>query len=436
MTREGHSILGVPMGPAKSMGTFLRVWRAEWAALTRAQLAIALHAASPRARGVTPRVIRRWEEGQVPGTTAELEALLTVMRRHGLTQFEVEQFRQAVFAACLDRHFSGLFPDDDFVARRDCDDLAEGVWQAEVARPGAASSLALVGRVDELRRAVRTHTRPAAAGTQERRQEAALGHLGVVLACRHFYVGRLGAMDAQCRANADLLELRFGARGLATGPFTVEREGAGDQYLSPLGQRVTGQQASAWRDRRAGAAAMERHLNAALGIGDIGAAMMALGHRLVLLAHAGLSIPATEHLVDEYVRIHQELGRADNFNPYYNGQLFLAHLLAGNLDAAEKQLLPLEAYQDHPQQIAISWYWLAGKLCTRRGQTEQAASFLEKGVRLAQQRGMQHWEQYIGSDLEECRRLAEAKPHRRPWGSNSRARKSRKSGSASGAKTR
>ncbi len=418
------------------MGTFLRVWRAEWAGLTRAQLVIALHAASPKARGVTTRVIRRWEEGQAPGTTAELEALLTVMRRHGLTQSEVEQFRQAVFAACLDRHYSGLFLDDDFASRRDCDGLAAAVWQAEVARPGAASCVALVGWVDELRRALRSHTRPAAAGTQERRQEAALGYLGVMLGCLHGYHGRLAAADAQCRANADLLEERFGVRGLAPRPFTAEWGAPGDYYLSPLGQRVTRQQATAWENPRAGAAAMGTHLNAALSIGDVGAAIMALGARLVLLAHAGLSVPATEHLVDEYVRIHEELKQPVGVNPYYNGQLCWAHLLAGNLDAAEKQLLAFETYRDHPQQIAVNWHRLAGNLCTRRGQTEQAASFLEKGVLLAQQRGMRHWEQYIGRELEECQRLAEAKPHRRPWGTNSRARKARKSGPEPGTRAR
>jgi len=90
------------------MATFLRAWRSERAGLSRAQLAIALHGSSPKAKGVTPRIIREWEAGQPPATTEELEALLTVMRRHGLAEASVERFRQTVLAACLARRYRGL----------------------------------------------------------------------------------------------------------------------------------------------------------------------------------------------------------------------------------------------------------------------------------------------------------------------------------------
>jgi len=90
------------------MATFLRAWRSQRAGLSRAQLATALHAVSPKAKGVTRHIIREWEAGQPPATTEELEALLTVMRRHGLSEASVERFRQTVLAACLARRYRGL----------------------------------------------------------------------------------------------------------------------------------------------------------------------------------------------------------------------------------------------------------------------------------------------------------------------------------------
>ena len=100
------------MRPAQAMGTFLKVWRSEWAGLSRAQLAIAVSAWLTNGKRVKPGVVRWWEDGQPPGSTEELEALLQVMRTHGLTFPEVSQFRTAVFAACLDRQYPGLNCDD------------------------------------------------------------------------------------------------------------------------------------------------------------------------------------------------------------------------------------------------------------------------------------------------------------------------------------
>jgi hypothetical protein len=113
------------MKSAEAMGTFLRTWRSQWAGLSRGQLALAVSARSGKRRPVTAEVVRAWEQGQPPKSTAEFEALLTVMGRKGLTDIEVGQFRRAVFAACLDRHYPELFAAEDFAERPDVDEEAE-----------------------------------------------------------------------------------------------------------------------------------------------------------------------------------------------------------------------------------------------------------------------------------------------------------------------
>ena len=122
------------MGPAQAMGTFLRTWRSEWAGLTRAQLAIALSAATGKGKTIKPGTIREWETGQPPKSTSELESLLQVMRRHGLTIPEVQQFRTAVFAACLDRHHPGLLGQEDLAHSPDVEAAAWAIVQREDAR--------------------------------------------------------------------------------------------------------------------------------------------------------------------------------------------------------------------------------------------------------------------------------------------------------------
>ena len=108
------------MKPAGVMGLFLRTWRTEWVGMTRGQLALALSAR--QGVRVTDSVVRAWETGQPPATTAEFDALLDVMSRHGLTRPEIDDFRRAILAAVCDRQYSDLFPDEDFAYQDDVDD--------------------------------------------------------------------------------------------------------------------------------------------------------------------------------------------------------------------------------------------------------------------------------------------------------------------------
>ncbi len=107
------------------MGTFLRVWRQDWARLTRRQMA---HSVSRRlGRPVEAHLIRAWEEGQPPGNSDELLALERVLESRGITGPELFYFRQTVFAALAARQYHELFEAEDVVHSHDIDVFAEAI---------------------------------------------------------------------------------------------------------------------------------------------------------------------------------------------------------------------------------------------------------------------------------------------------------------------
>lgn len=112
------------MKPSQATGLFLTTWRAEWAHLSRAQLALLVCSQLHKPAAVTAAIVRKWETGQPPKDLEELEALCQVMRRHGLLESEVGHFRDAVFAACLDRHYEGLFVEDVLPPTAEVEELA------------------------------------------------------------------------------------------------------------------------------------------------------------------------------------------------------------------------------------------------------------------------------------------------------------------------
>jgi len=197
------------MNPAPALGTFLKHWRSQWAGLTQAQLAMAVGAASG-GRRITERVVRRWEEGQPPADTEELEGLLVVMRRHGLTEPEIGHVRRAIFAACLDRHYPELFASEEFAELPDVDEEAREECLRVMSGFGAQDIVGLVARQDELARAGRERLTPAGRGTHARRQDAAQAYLGIALAYQHFGRGRSALAAARCDAAADLVTTHFG----------------------------------------------------------------------------------------------------------------------------------------------------------------------------------------------------------------------------------
>ena len=169
------------MKPSDAMGLFLRTWRAEWAGITRQQLGLAL-SAYPDVR-VTDAVVRHWEQGQPPASTAEFDALLDVMSRHGLTRPEIDDVRRAILAAVCDRQYADLFPDEDFAYR---DDVVDVAWrlQGEVSHPRERNVVNLVCRVHELRSAIAEGATSKPGRDRLHEQQVALIWMREALACR------------------------------------------------------------------------------------------------------------------------------------------------------------------------------------------------------------------------------------------------------------
>ena len=177
------------MGPTQAMGAFLRTWRAEWAGLSRAQLALAVSRHCPKRRGVTAAVIRVWEAGQVPVTSAELAALCSVMEQRGLLPLELDDFRQHVFGACVEGQYPELFPGDETIHRPDIDQLARLLYTPGY-MPGGYAVVWLVSVLRELRQAVGAEPPRPCAPAQSQRQQDALCVLLTVTGHWHNRCGR------------------------------------------------------------------------------------------------------------------------------------------------------------------------------------------------------------------------------------------------------
>lgn len=199
------------MNPSRVMGTFIRTWREQWAGLTRAQLALAVSTVGEPRLPVASHVVAAWERGQPPKTTAELTALLQVMRRHGLQEPELAEFRSVALAACAGRQYAELFPEDTL---RDPDLLAAAAAEMyghrtyPQQRGPLPELVALTAAVAEM---VRTGVQ---GGRGQRAQAVALCQLLCTVAHHHWHYGRRAPQAAAAGACAAALYEHFGLAGL------------------------------------------------------------------------------------------------------------------------------------------------------------------------------------------------------------------------------
>ena len=142
------------------MGTFLRTWRAEWAGMSRRQLATVVSGLLNSKKTVSPTIIREWEDGQPPKTTDELEALCQVMGRNRMSGREVGAFRRTVFAACGARQYPGLFA-EGVAEDPQVEAWACAAMQREGADPGSSEVIGLVAHIAEVWKAIRSRARPS-----------------------------------------------------------------------------------------------------------------------------------------------------------------------------------------------------------------------------------------------------------------------------------
>ena len=399
------------MDPARAMGTFLRTWRAEWARLSRAQLAAAVSAQCECRDGkrIAPAVVRKWEQGQPPQTTEELEALTLVMRRHGLSAAALERFRQAIFASCVARQYPGMFGQPGLAERDDVDQVAHLAFQQHWHAPNTADIVALTANVAELEEATREALGCQRNSSRGRKQQVALCTLRAILGEAHALDDRLGPAAAAYRANAQALRVWFGEHGLGW-PLTPLAQRTLEAVVR---SRIGGPDPVSCREQSPAEWALR--LLALHGEAEtrkeprvsLQAFFYALGalreHRHP--AHAACRTKAlavlakAETLADEAAI---EAARQP---------LFYSALAAGDLDEAERHLAAGEHLREGPVPYQCAWHEMVGALALRAVQLSEAQAAFGKGLQAAQSTGgLVHWEAGFRQWLRACERR---KPDRR-----------------------
>lgn len=364
--------------PARAMGTFLRTWRSEWASLSRAQLATSVAAHCSGRHRVTPDVIREWEDGQPPQSTDTLNALLLVMRVHGLSPTEVTQFRDAVFAACAGRRFPELFDDAPFALRTDVDEVAEAIAERPWWPPNPFPNVvALVACLQDLQHAVLAESDVTVGRAQERRQQVALAYLGGLLPRCHCRAGRRAQAAAAHLASAEFLGAYFGRIGLS-GARGVVGEVGFRGYLSVPLERLYGWYAQGHVERPALAAQRLLAMSEeawAQGDSIVGVQALFNAHRF------GEAEPSLYSAYREQAR--QYLVMAEQLLPWvspchWHHELFYAALGDGLLREAEGHLARMDETRG-----SVSWLRAAAHLAHKRGDYDEAMRLSESALALA-----------------------------------------------------
>jgi hypothetical protein len=380
------------MNPSQAMGTFLRVWREEWAGLSREQVAIAVSARAPRAK-VTRYVVRKWEEGQPPHNTAELEALLAVMQRHGITRWEAEDFRQVVLASCASRQYPELFPDESIAYRDDVDEAARGLGGAE------GNVVQLVACLKEVDVAVRGGQRSGVDWRQGRRQQAALGYLGAAIAGVHRRQARPALSGSAAASAADHLAAYFG-RGAVGGSLSV-----GSLRIAEADAKIGAAQVNpgAWTETgRLWVRRLARLEEEARSVGDCELRLWALAMRLTH-AEQMPADEAREALGEGERALHacQETGGEPLRLGMHQG-LFACSVRLALPDRVERHLRGCErlAVVEPMQWAEVCYYWALG--C---GNVQEAQTWGERYLRMAEERRTQEHINYGIRKLAQCEGL-------------------------------
>ena len=382
------------MTSSQAMGTFLRIWRSEWAGLSRAQLAVAVSSSIASGKTVTPRIVRLWEDGQPPDSTEELEALLRVMGRRGLTTAEVTDFREAVFAACVDRQFPGVLHEGGFAERPDVDGAAEGIFYAYAGGVSPVGGIVrLVTSLLPLEQLVLDRPRSAAPGTQERRQEAAFAMLQYCLADRHAQAGRFARARAAFAANSSFLIERLGGRlsMWVSAPRSRVQALAASAYLTRT-EAVLPEiiRVYEWAERR--------------GDGFLASISSCLA---LELANGLLDVPWVRvrlgSVTDRHAEVLEAIANAEWRNNYYLA-VGTGAIRDGRFGDAEANLAYFDHWKDADDYSRIRWRAFVGHLAASRGNPREAIEHWSAVVETERRRGIG----YSCRDFENLIREAEA----------------------------
>lgn len=387
------------MTPSEAMGLFLRTWRAEWARLTRAQLARLLGSELPRRNAITVPVIRQWESGQPPKDLAELDALCAFMRSHGLSALEAHEFRDAVFAACLDRHYPGLLGGDNFAHQPDVDAVAADLFAANWMQSRYAHPVSIVAAIAELQQALGAGG-GGGSRVQTERQRIALAYLVHGLQRHHAQHGRYVLERDTVGPLVPFIARHFGPHGF-------------DERLSVKALELAAAASAANAERLAGGPGRAaRRLLAvseeALAQGDIFAGIEAFGAALLhptafdpeeyraLIARGELLITRGELLIPQMEGVHADTW----WSPH--STLTLAALRAGDLPRAARHFADLCARADQGAAAQRHVGECGALLAWHTGDRAGAVSYLQSVLDQVRAEGDEHYAESVTQRMAAC----------------------------------
>ena len=380
------------MGPAEAMGTFLKVWRSEWAGLSRAQLAIAVSAHVNGRKAVTSHMVRHWEDGHPPGSTEELDGLCQVMARSGLSRRSLLDFRKSVLATVIDRQYPELLPSDDFTERPDVDEVAHAMYMAS--ETDSHNTVQLVAAFSELRAARTSGPTSARECRQAVAQEAALCYLRALVAGVAFHVN--------WRVEADLWATNAGVLGSLFGPGGLPGFWPGlDVYRSLAASLHT-------------RACHGRHLASGKRLLEISRSRMAAdGHTLAggpsflsALAEIARHEPVYPGLRKEAEACWEAIRSSmwpDGVD-HCRAALIRVTVRQGLLSEAEEHLVGLESWRDGGGWPACVWYDRAGEVELSAGRFRQAEELFAAGLDAAERHDDPYHQRWFARMMLDCER--------------------------------
>ena len=375
------------MGAAEAMGTFVKVWRSEWAGLSRAQLAIAVSACLPKRKAVTPRVVLYWEEGHPPGSTEELEALCDVMQRNYLLPAEVEDFRRAVFAACLDRQYPELFPGEDWLHQDGLE--AAAALHCQEGAGVRLDRVHLVNLTRQLHSVVSGRSGEAVDPARRRDRLAALAYLQRLLNLAHSGAGRQHVSAITYAQEAAFLDTHFDGKGPHASLTSAMARAHAIRDRAVANETPEGFWGILEVLRDARAAGETHDANDAftvfVGVLDLGTPDQRDYARNHAAEHVAVD-PSSERAMHDH-------------NCFCRGAL-----RDGLLGEAERHLEGFQAWEHHFGLERRYWAQAMGEFALASGRRDEASRYFETALEVARRLGDVWTEQAMLDRLEGCER--------------------------------
>ena len=381
------------MDPARVMGTFLRTWREAWLGLSRGELCYRVNGLNRKAR-LTTEVVRRWEQGQAPMRSAQLEALLRVMRgenlngREGrLSSREAVQFLDLCITAPGARRYSDLLPDDCFGLRTDVRKASQAVFGSKPQAPIPLTVMHIVTAIGDILGALADARHLNSSRDAVRDRQVAAAWLQAALAGCHNHSGRHRLSAGASFANAEFLESHFGQTGIG-------------HFLCPIAQRGSAVHALALASP---STPFDRLLAVSEEAGELGNQVQAIAAffgAVGRLAHMpGMAFGPLRDRAETYLELAKRL-EPDGLA--MTGHISMAGALQADGDwcAAEEHLLALTDWADTSSMARVLFESAWGRQCSHTGQPDEGQEHYERALAVARDNGFDHLVRSLSATLE------------------------------------